>query len=106
MIAAQQGFPVVLKIDSSDIAHKSDVGGVVLNLTNASAVRDAYQDMMQRVTRAQPKARINGITVQAMARARRGRELFVGVNFDQPFGPVISFGAGGTMAELMSGSAC
>lgn len=105
MIAAQQGFPVVLKIDSPDIAHKSDVGGVVLNLTNASAVRDAYQDMMQRVTRAQPKARINGITVQAMARARRGRELFVGVNFDQPFGPVISFGAGGTMAELMSGSA-
>ncbi|RRD57847.1 GNAT family N-acetyltransferase [Comamonadaceae bacterium OH2545_COT-014] len=105
MIATQQGFPVALKIDSPDITHKSDVGGVALGVMNATAVRDIYQEMMQRVARARPQARINGVTVQAMARNRRGRELYIGVVTDDPFGPVISFGAGGTMIELMGGTA-
>lgn len=101
MIATQQGFPVALKIDSPDITHKSDVGGVALNLHNGAAVRNAFNDMMQRVKRIKPDARINGITVQNMARSRRGREIYIGLVSDDPFGPVITFGAGGTMIELI-----
>ncbi|MDB5928642.1 MAG: GCN5-related N-acetyltransferase [Polaromonas sp.] len=101
MIATQLGFPVALKIDSPDIPHKSDVDGVALNILNATGVRDSYQDMMEAVSRARPQARINGITVQTMARARRGREVCVGLVTDDPFGPVIAFGAGGTMIELI-----
>ena len=100
MIATQIGFPVALKIDSPDIAHKSDVGGVTLNVHNAAAVRDIYGEMVQRVMRQRPEARVNGVTVQKMARVRRGREICIGVVTDDPFGPVITFGAGGTMIEL------
>jgi acetyltransferase len=102
MIATQLGFPVALKIDSPDISHKSDVQGVALNLVNATGVRDAYNDMVQTVARLQPKARINGVTVQNMASAKRGREIYVGLVTDDPFGPVIAFGAGGTMIELIN----
>lgn len=105
MIATQLGFPVALKIDSPDIAHKSDVGGVALNIMNGSTARDTYTDMVQRVTRLVPHAQINGVTVQVMAAARRGREICVGVVTDDPFGPVISFGAGGTMIELINDKA-
>ena len=101
MIATQLGFPVALKIDSPDVAHKSDVGGVVLNVHNGAAARDAFNDMVQRVARLQPGARVNGVTVQNMARARRGREINIGMVSDDPFGPVITFGAGGTMIELI-----
>ena len=102
MIATQLGFPVALKIDSPDISHKSDVQGVALNIVNATGVRDAYNDMVQTVARLQPKARINGVTVQNMASAKRGREIYVGLVTDDPFGPVIAFGAGGTMIELIN----
>ncbi len=102
MIAAQLGFPVALKIDSPDISHKSDVNGVALNVANAVAVRDTFNDMMQQVSRLQPGARINGVTVQKMARQRRGREIYIGLVTDDPFGPVIAFGAGGTMIELIN----
>ncbi|MEO6321813.1 MAG: acetate--CoA ligase family protein, partial [Polaromonas sp.] len=102
MIATQLGFPVALKIDSADISHKSDVEGVALNILNATGVRDAYAEMIQTVTRLKPQARINGVTVQTMARARRGREVCVGLVTDDPFGPVIAFGAGGTMIELIN----
>lgn len=101
MIAAQLGYPVALKIDSPDITHKSDVGGVALHLPHAAAVRDAYEAMMQRVARAVPGARIHGVTVQPMAPARAGREVCIGLVADDPFGPVITFGAGGTMVELI-----
>jgi len=102
MIATQLGFPVALKIDSPDISHKSDVQGVALNIINATGVRDAYNDMVQTVARLMPKARINGVTVQNMASAKRGREIYVGLVTDDPFGPVIAFGAGGTMIELIN----
>nr|WP_295079358.1 bifunctional acetate--CoA ligase family protein/GNAT family N-acetyltransferase [uncultured Roseateles sp.] len=102
MIATQLGFPVAIKIASPDISHKSDVQGVVLNLASGAAVRDAYNDMVERVARLQPQARINGITVQKMAGAKRGRELYIGLVTDEPFGPVIVFGAGGTMIELIN----
>ena len=102
MIATQLGFPVALKIDSPDISHKSDVQGVALNILNATGVRDCYNEMVQTVARLQPDARINGVTVQNMARDRRGREICIGLVTDDPFGPVIAFGAGGTMIELIN----
>ena len=102
MIATQLGFPVALKIDSPDIVHKSDVQGVALNVMSGTSVRETYADMVERVGRLAPDARINGVTVQKMARARRGREVSVGVVTDDPFGPVIVFGAGGVMIELIA----
>jgi acetyltransferase len=101
MIAAQLGFPVALKIDSPDISHKSDVNGVALNIMNAVGVRDIYNDMTQSVSKQLPNARINGVTIQKMARHKRGREIYIGLVTDEPFGPVIAFGAGGTMIELI-----
>ncbi|NDY91733.1 bifunctional acetate--CoA ligase family protein/GNAT family N-acetyltransferase [Ideonella livida] len=102
LIASQLGYPVALKIDSPDISHKSDVQGVVLNLTSASQVRDAFHDMLARVKRLQPAARVHGATVQPMSGKPRGRELYIGLSTDDPFGPVITFGAGGTMIELIN----
>ncbi|MDE2565184.1 MAG: GNAT family N-acetyltransferase, partial [Burkholderiales bacterium] len=105
LIASQLGYPVALKIDSPDIGHKSDVQGVVLNVHNAAQVRDRHAEILQAVARAQPSARINGVTVQPMAAhraGRPGREVFIGVATDPAFGPVISFGAGGTMVELIA----
>jgi len=102
LIASQLGYPVALKIDSPDIAHKSDVQGVVLNLGSASAVRDAFGDMMATVRRLAPDACTNGVTIQKMAGKRHGRELYIGVVTDQLFGPAISVGAGGTMIELIN----
>lgn len=101
MIATQLGFPVALKIDSADISHKSDVQGVALNILSGPSARDTFTDMVERVKSLLPKARINGVTVQKMAGARRGREVSVGLVTDDPFGPVIVFGAGGTMIELI-----
>ncbi|MBU6258922.1 MAG: GNAT family N-acetyltransferase [Burkholderiales bacterium] len=102
LIASQLGYPVALKIDSPDITHKSDVHGVILDVGSATQVRDRYQEMLQAVALAQPGARINGITIQPMAGRRRGREVFVGLTTDEAFGPVITFGAGGTMIELIA----
>jgi len=105
LIASQLGYPVALKVDSPDISHKSDVQGVALDVHNAMQVRDRYQEMLDAVALAQPGARISGITVQPMARrTTRGktREVYVGLTTDDPFGPVITFGAGGTMIELIN----
>lgn len=102
LIAAQLGYPVALKIDSPDISHKSDVQGVALNVLTATQVRDTYNDMLAAVKKAQPEARINGVTIQPMAAKRRGREIYIGLSTDDPFGPVITFGAGGTMIELIA----
>jgi acetyltransferase len=102
MIANQLGYPVALKIDSPDISHKSDVHGVALNIATATQVRDTWHDMLAAVKRASPKARINGVTIQPMAAKRHGREIYIGMSTDDPFGPVITFGAGGTMIELIA----
>jgi acetyltransferase len=105
LIASQLGYPVALKIDSPDVSHKSDVSGVLLDVGSAATVRDGYNDMMEAVKRALPAARINGVTIQPMAgrpQQRKGREVFVGLTTDDPFGPVITFGAGGTMIELIA----
>ena len=102
MIANQIGYPVVLKIDSPDVSHKSDVNGVALDVMNAMGVRDVYNHMIQSVTHLLPNAKINGITVQKMIRNKRGREIYIGLVNEEPFGPVIAFGAGGTMIELLN----
>ncbi|MDO8447846.1 MAG: bifunctional acetate--CoA ligase family protein/GNAT family N-acetyltransferase [Rhodoferax sp.] len=100
--ALAMGFPVVLKILSDDISHKSDVGGVALNLQDEGDVRDAAQTMLARVLRQHPKARIQGFTVQAMVRRQHAQELIVGSTVDSVFGPVILFGQGGTAVEVMA----
>ena len=102
LIAAQLGYPVALKIDSPDVSHKSDVQGVALNVLSATQVRDTYNDMLAAVRRALPTARINGVTIQPMSGKRHGREIYIGMTTDDPFGPVITFGAGGTMIELIA----
>ena len=106
LIASQLGYPVALKIDSPDISHKSDVQGVMLDVQAAAQVRDRYNEMLQAVALAQPGAHIHGITVQPMAgrgpERGHGREVYIGVSTDEAFGPVISFGAGGTMIELIA----
>ena len=91
---------MALKIDSPDISHKSDVPGVALNVTSATQVRDVCNDRLQAVRRAQPAALINGVTIQPMSGLHHGREIYIGMATDDPFGPVITFGAGGTMIEL------
>ncbi|HZR45498.1 MAG TPA: bifunctional acetate--CoA ligase family protein/GNAT family N-acetyltransferase [Candidatus Manganitrophaceae bacterium] len=94
-IAAKIGYPVVLKLHSETITHKSDVGGVRLNLFNAAAVRRAYGAIEKGV----PKDAFQGVTVQPMI-AREGHELILGSSLDPAFGPVLLFGAGGTLVEV------
>jgi acetyltransferase len=96
------GYPVVLKILSDDITHKSDVGGVVLELGNAADVATAAQAMLARVRQARPAARLQGYTVQAMVRRAHARELIVGASVDRVFGPVLMFGQGGTAVEVLA----
>ncbi|MCO5101224.1 MAG: GNAT family N-acetyltransferase [Burkholderiaceae bacterium] len=94
------GYPVAMKISSSDIAHKSEVGGVALNVRNATEVREQYEEIMRSVRRARPAARIQGVTLQPMKLGRHDRELYVGVLRDPLFGPVIAFGTGGKRVEI------
>ncbi|MGD9601702.1 MAG: GNAT family N-acetyltransferase [Gammaproteobacteria bacterium] len=95
------GFPVALKILSPDISHKTDVGGVVLNLADAADVGSAARQMQQRVALAVPDARLTGFTVQAMAPMRHAHELILGCVQDPVFGPVLMFGQGGTAVEIV-----
>jgi acetyltransferase len=100
--ASAIGFPVVLKILSKDISHKSDVGGVVLDLSGADDVERSAAAMLERVRRLQPAARIEGFAVQAMIRRAHAQELIVGASIDSVFGPVILFGQGGTAVEVLA----
>jgi len=99
-IATQIGFPVVLKIASPDILHKTDVGGVKVGLRNASDVRDAFELMVYRAQRYIPEARIWGCLVQEMA-PPGGMEVLVGMNRDPQFGPLVTFGLGGVYVETL-----
>ncbi|MBK9363858.1 MAG: bifunctional acetate--CoA ligase family protein/GNAT family N-acetyltransferase [Rubrivivax sp.] len=96
------GWPVVLKILSHDISHKSDVGGVVLQLESEAEVRQAAEAMLGRVRRLRPQAVVQGFTVQAMVRRPQALELIVGSHVDPLFGPVILFGQGGTAVEVVA----
>ncbi|HEX5128242.1 MAG TPA: GNAT family N-acetyltransferase, partial [Usitatibacter sp.] len=99
--ARECGFPVVMKIRSPDITHKSDVGGVVLGLPDAEAVRTAYERMTQAVRARRPESRIEGVSVERMASSAHGRELMAGFATDDVFGPAITFGAGGIAVEVL-----
>jgi len=96
-----QGQTVVVKIQSPDIVHKSEVGGVRLNLTSAEAVASAAANILERARAAKPEARIDGVTIHPMILRPKARELIAGVADDQTFGPVIVFGAGGTAVEVI-----
>jgi len=97
--AKRMGFPVVLKIASADIAHKTEIGGVVLNLGDEQAVRLAYEQIMQAAATHAPAARLDGILVTPMA--KDGIELIMGVSRDPVFGPVVMVGTGGIYAEIL-----
>jgi len=100
-----QGSTVVLKIMSRDIVHKSDVGGVVLNLTSAEQVRSATSDILARAKAMRPEARISGVMVQAMVLRPKARELILGLADDPTFGTVVVFGRGGTAVEIINDKA-
>jgi acetate---CoA ligase (ADP-forming) subunit beta len=97
--AEAAGFPVVLKVVSPDIAHKSDVGGVKLNLNSKDAVGAAYDEIMANSKKAVANAKIVGVAVQHMA--PQGTEVIVGMTTDPQFGPVLMFGLGGIMVEVL-----
>ena len=96
-IAEQLEYPVAMKIASADISHKSDVGGVALNLDSPAAVRVAYDNMLAKVKQAIPDAQVDGVTLQHMLPA--GQEVIVGVVRDPQFGPLVMFGSGGVEVE-------
>ena len=98
-VADQIGYPVVLKILSPQITHKTDAGGVVLDLNSEAEVREAFNRIMQRAKQYDPNAEIQGVTVQKMVK-KRGYEVIVGAKRDPLFGPVILFGMGGIGVEL------
>ena len=98
-LAEKIGFPVVLKILSPDIIHKSDVGGVMVNLKDEKEVRDAYQQIMKNVKNHNAKAKILGILVQEMAPS--STEVIVGAIKDPQFGPALMFGLGGVFVEVL-----
>ncbi|MEH6435992.1 bifunctional acetate--CoA ligase family protein/GNAT family N-acetyltransferase [Massilia sp. DD77] len=103
--AGRLGYPVALKIVSPDIVHKSDIGGVALDLAGPEGLGAALDAMLERVRTRLPHARVDGFTVQAMARRPQALELIVGVSVDPVFGPVVLFGHGGVSVEVTADQA-
>ncbi len=105
LIAAEGvGLPVAMKINSPDITHKSDVGGVRLNIREPRSVRTAFREMIDGVSAQCPDARVSGVTIEPMLDRPHAREIMIGIAHDPVFGPVISFGAGGTAVEIFADS--
>lgn len=100
VLAEEIGLPVVMKIDSPSVTSKADSGGVRLNLASLAAVRAAHQEILAEVRKNKPDAVINGVAIEPMILKRYGRELMVGVRRDPVFGPIITFGAGGSQGEV------
>ena len=98
-LSEEFGYPVVLKVSSVDITHKSDAGGVKVNLKDKAAVEQAYDDIMASCTAKYPDAEIEGVSVQGMAKA--GTEVIIGMTQDPSFGPVLMFGLGGIFVEVL-----
>lgn len=100
-IASTVGFPLVMKIHSPDITHKSDVNGVRVGISNGEQVRTAFRELTEAARRLRPDAQIKGVVIEKMHQPRGGRELMLGVVNDPAFGPAISVGLGGTMVEII-----
>jgi acyl-CoA synthetase (NDP forming) len=98
-VSRRLGFPVVLKIASADILHKSDEGGVKLGLSDAGQVGEAYGQILKAIRKKHPRAKIQGVAVQKMARP--GVEVIIGMTKDAQFGPVLMFGLGGVLVEVL-----
>ncbi|WP_018937069.1 bifunctional acetate--CoA ligase family protein/GNAT family N-acetyltransferase [Thioalkalivibrio sp. ALJ24] len=106
MLAAETlGFPVALKISATGISHKSDFGGVRLNLRSVQTVRQQTQEMLDQIRERFPDARVEGVTVERMSEVGHARELLLGISRDPVFGPVIAFGLGGTAVEVIGDQA-
>ncbi len=99
LLAAEVGYPVVMKIASPDILHKSDIGGIRVNIADELELAEAYEDILARVRERMEDARIWGVSVQRMMPP--GREVIIGVNRDAQFGPLLMFGLGGIYVEVM-----
>ncbi|MBE0523357.1 MAG: acetate--CoA ligase family protein [Methanosarcinales archaeon] len=97
-VSNSMGYPVVMKISSPDISHKSDVGGIILDINSEEEVKNAYHNMMDTVNQKVPDARIDGVMLQKMAEP--GIEVIIGVKLDPQFGHVIMFGLGGIFVEI------
>lgn len=105
LVAAQGiGFPVAMKILSDRITHKSDSGGVILNIQNANQLIESYEQMIQSVNQAVPDANAKSVTIEKMQSFKHPRELIIGVSRDPVFGPALSFGSGGTSVEILKDS--
>ncbi len=102
-VASRLGYPVVLKVDSLDVLHKTDVGGVQVDVRSDEEVARGFDRMIEAVREAQPDARVDGVIVQPML--RRGREVILGMTLDPAFGPLIMFGLGGIFAEVLRDAA-
>ncbi len=98
-LSGKLGLPVALKIASSDVVHKSDAGGVKLGLETADQVGEAYDEILASIGKAFPDATIQGVSVQGMARS--GVEVIIGMSKDAQFGPVLMFGLGGILVEIL-----
>jgi acyl-CoA synthetase (NDP forming) len=98
-LSDEMGYPVVLKVSSVEITHKSDAGGVKINLKDAAAVEAAYDEIMTACKTAYPQAVIEGVAVQGMAKI--GTEIIMGMIRDESFGPVVMFGLGGVLVEVL-----
>jgi acyl-CoA synthetase (NDP forming) len=98
-LSVEIGFPLVLKIASPDITHKTDAGGVKVGLKNAAEVKKAFAEIMSSVREKFPDAKIDGVSVQSMAKP--GVEIIIGMYKDAQFGPVIMFGLGGIFVEVL-----
>ncbi|MDD5190418.1 MAG: acetate--CoA ligase family protein [Dehalococcoidales bacterium] len=98
-IAKELGYPVVMKIASADVVHKTDAGGVKLGLKTATQVGKAFDDIMKSVKKAVPNAKIDGVSVQTQA--KQGVEVIIGMSKDAQFGPVLMFGLGGVLVEIL-----
>lgn len=98
-LSKEIGFPIVLKVASPDVVHKSDAGGVKVDLRNATQVSNAYREIMASIKQAFPKAKIDGVSVQPLAKP--GVETIIGMTKDAQFGPVLMFGLGGILVEIL-----
>ena len=105
LVAAEGlGLPVAMKINSPDIPHKTDVGGVRLHIREPHSVRAAFREITEDVAAQLPDARISGVSIEPMVDRPHAREIMVGIARDPIFGPVISFGAGGTAVDIFADS--